>query len=294
MADISLSIAVVGGGLATLNPCSFPLLLAFLSFYAGAEEATLPAASTRLGQGLLAGLMVTVGFIGVFAVIGLPVSLGATALSRALPWFGLAIGVVLAVTGALTIAGRTLRLPLGSPLRPARARGAGALLLFGAGYGAASLGCTLPLFLILLGSSLSSQGVGETLLVFAAFGLGIAVVLMALAVSAALLREGVATRLRSLLPYTGRVSGALLVVCGVYLAYYWARVHFGPSATLADDPLVGVVTRFTAELQDYAAGNGRALLVAAGSIVALALIVVIRARGRSRRRATTTGTVISP
>jgi cytochrome c biogenesis protein CcdA len=32
MADVSLSIAFVGGGLATLNPCGFRLLPAFLSF----------------------------------------------------------------------------------------------------------------------------------------------------------------------------------------------------------------------------------------------------------------------
>jgi cytochrome c-type biogenesis protein len=85
MADVSLSIAFVGGGLATLNPCGFPLLPAFLSFYAGADETQLPSASTRLAQGLAAGLLVTAGFLGVFAVIGLPISLGATAISRVLP-----------------------------------------------------------------------------------------------------------------------------------------------------------------------------------------------------------------
>jgi thiol:disulfide interchange protein len=71
MADVSLSIAFVGGGLATLNPCGFPLLPAFLSFYAGADETRLPAASTRLAQGTAAGLLVTAGFLGVFAGVGL-------------------------------------------------------------------------------------------------------------------------------------------------------------------------------------------------------------------------------
>jgi cytochrome c-type biogenesis protein len=294
MADASLSIAFVAGGLATLNPCSFPLLPAFLSFYAGADEAALPAASTRLAQGLAAGLLMTAGFVGAFALIGLPVSLGASALSRALPWLGLGIGLVLTVVGALALSGTSVRLPVHTRPRPPRARRASAMVLFGAGYGAASLGCTLPLFLILLGSSLSSHDVGETLLVFAAFGLGIAVVLTALAVSAALLREGLATRLRSLLPYATKVSWLLLVVCGLYLAYYWARVRFGPSETLADDPLVGVVTRFTAELQTYAAGNGRVLLVATASIVLVTVVTVVRRRARSRQRATRARTVTGP
>lgn len=290
MADVSFSIALVGGGLATLNPCSFPLLPAFLSFYAGADEAALPAASTRVAQGLVAGLLVTAGCVGVFAIIGLPISLGATALSRALPWLGLTIGVLLTIAGVLTITGSALRLPLRSPLHTGRARGAGAMLLFGAAYGAASLGCTLPLFLIFLGSSLTSRDVADTLLVFAAFAVGMTVVLTAIAVSAALLREGVATRLRALLPYAGKVSGALLVVCGLYLAYYWARVRLGPSATLADDPLVGPVTKFTAQLQTYATGNGRAVLIVAAAIVTIGAIAVIRQRTSSRRRsATVTG-----
>ena len=294
MADVSLSIAVVGGGLATLNPCSFPLLPAFLSFYAGADEAALPAAPTRVAQGLAAGLLVTAGCVGVFAIVGLPISLGASALSRALPWLGLAIGVVLTIAGLITITGRALRLPVRSPRSAGRARGAVAMLLFGAGYGAASLGCSLPLFLVFLGSSLSSRDVAHTLLVFAAFGVGMAVVLTALAVSAALLREGVATRLRALLPYAAKLSGGLLVVCGLYLTYYWARVQFGPSATLADDPLVGPVTRFTAELQTYAAGNGRAILAVAAAIVTIGAAAVLRQRTSRRRRPARSETVTGP
>ena len=55
-----ISIAFVAGGLATLNPCGFPLLPAFLSFYAGADEARLPRAPSRVLQGLFVGLLVTV------------------------------------------------------------------------------------------------------------------------------------------------------------------------------------------------------------------------------------------
>ena len=171
----------------------------------------------------------TGGFVGAFALIGLPVSLGASAVSRALPWLGLAIGLVLTVVGSLTLSGTRFRLPLHVRLRAPRARGAGAMLLFGAGYGVASLGCTLPLFLILLGSSLSSNDLGDTLLVFGAFGLGTAVVLTAVAVCAALLREGLATRLRSLLPTPrsspARCSSSVDCVPRLLLGACALRVH---------------------------------------------------------------------
>ena len=45
----------MSGGLSVVNPCGFPLLPAFLSFYFGAEEEQLPPAPTRVAQGLVVG-----------------------------------------------------------------------------------------------------------------------------------------------------------------------------------------------------------------------------------------------
>lgn len=53
-----------------------PLLPAFLSFYVGADEEYLPPAPARVAQGLLVGFLVSTGFLGVFAVVGLPISYG--------------------------------------------------------------------------------------------------------------------------------------------------------------------------------------------------------------------------
>jgi hypothetical protein len=95
--------------LAVVNPCGFPLLPAFLSFYLGADEDRLPAAPTRVLQGLMVGGLVALGFLGLFTVVGLPVSLGVGAIADAVPWVGLATGVVLALTGLSVVAGRQLR-----------------------------------------------------------------------------------------------------------------------------------------------------------------------------------------
>lgn len=282
---VPVYLALVSGGLATLNPCGFPLLPAFLSFYVGADEARLPRAPTRVGQGLVVGLLVTAGFLGLFTLIGLPITLGATAVARAVPWAGIGLGVVLVAFGVLALAGRKVRLPAARPMPVGGERRARTIVLFGVSYGLASLGCTLPIFLTLVGSSVGAGPTVASLVAFAAYGLGMAVVLMALSVAAALAQQGLARWLRRLLPYLPRVSGGLLVAAGAYLTYYWWRIRFGPSATLASDPVVGRVVRYTARLTTSAEGAGWRLVIGAGLVVAISAGVAWRQRRRTEVRA---------
>jgi len=230
-------------------------------------------------QGLLVGALVTVGFLGFFALVGLPVSYGVAAIARAVPWAGLATGAALALAGLLTLLGKHFRLPTHLPVRLRRERRFGAMLLFGVGYGAASLGCTLPLFLTLVGASLSGGG---KLTAFLAYGAGMAVVSMALSVLVALAREGAARAVRPLLPHMNRIAGLLLLASGGYLFYYWARLRFGDTATVADDPIVSFGVRFSGHARNFADGKGSLILIGAAVIVGLAVFVSLWQR---RRRA---------
>jgi len=268
---VPVSVALVAGGLAVVNPCGFPLLPAFLGFYLGADEEQLPRAPTRILQGLLVGGLVALGFVGLFALVGLPVSFGVAMVARAVPWAGLATGALLALAGFVALAGWRLGLPFHVRVPVRRERRLGAMLLFGVGYGAASLGCTLPLFLTLIAAS----GGPDKLTVFAAYAIGTAVVLMALAVLVALAREGIARTVRPLLPFMGRIAGALLVIAGGYLVYFWARLRFGDTATVADDPIVSFAIRFSGHIRTFADGRGSTLVAAAGAVVLIALLTAL-------------------
>ena len=284
MSPVPVSVALAAGGLAVINPCGFPLLPAFLSFYLGADERDLPSAPTRILQGLLVGSLVTAGFLGVFALASLPVSFGVGVVARAIPWAGLATGALLALAGLLALTGRHLALPIAVRIAVRRERRLGAMLLFGVGYGAASLGCTLPLFLTLIAASSGP----DKLTVFTAFAAGTAVVLMALSVLVALAREGVARSLRPALPYLSRIAGALLVIAGGYLVYYWARLRFGDTATVADDPIVSFAIRFSGHVRTFAEGRGATLVAIAAAIVLGAAVL-----GVLRWRRPSTGKLVS-
>lgn len=267
-----ISLALAAGGLATVNPCGFAMLPAFLSFYVGADEDQLPRAFNRTLQGVMTGLLVASGVLVVFGVVALPITYGATQVVRAIPWAGIALGVLLIAFGIATTLGKAMYLRVANPIRPDREKQPKAMFVFGVGYGVASLGCTLPVFLAVFGASLATQSTGSSLLVLGAYGLGMAITLVFLSIGAALLRDGLARALKKLTPYMPRITGTVLVLAGLYLTYYWLRVQFGSAATLGDDPIVGFVGDFTAAIERFAAGNGQLLILGAGLIVVAVVI----------------------
>jgi cytochrome c-type biogenesis protein len=271
-----LALALVAGALASVNPCGFPLLPAFLSFYVGADEDDLPRAPARVGQGLLVGLLVAAGFLALFAVIGVPIAYGVTQLTNAIPWAGLGIGILMVLAAVAGLTGRSLYLTPKRPLGVPRRRRPATMVWFGAAYAICSLGCTLPIFVALVGASLATASVLEGTIVFGAYGLGMATMLMALSLGAALARDGLARRLKRLLPHMQRIASGLLLIAGVYLTYYWARVIWSPPKSLGNDPFVGAMTRF-ATLVQRAAGSsgGRVVVLAAGCAVAIGIAVAM-------------------
>lgn len=278
-----IGLALVAGGLASINPCGFSLLPALLSFYVGSDEKRLPRAPTAVLQGLYVGAVVSAGFMLVFALVGIPITLGATRITQAIPWAGIVIGVGLTVAGLFVLAGKHLSLNVRSPLQTKRERKPKTMFLFGIAYGTASLGCTLPVFLAIVGASLATRGSAAALVILGAYALGMALVIMALAVGAALVRDGLARRLKRLLPHMDRIAGGLLVVAGAYLTYFWTRVLTLPAGRLNDDPIVGFVGRFTAGIERVASsGTGRWIMLTATLAVSATIVVAVLQRRRTK------------
>ena len=82
------------------------------------------------------------------------------------------------------------------------------------------MSCSIGPFLAAAGVALRSGELGTGLATFAAYAVGMGLVVAVLAVAAALASTAVVTSLRRALPYVTRIGGALLVVTGAYVAYY--------------------------------------------------------------------------
>ena len=97
----------------------------------------------------------------------------------------------------------------------------GNAFLFGITYAIASLSCTLPIFLVVVGSALSSEGAASSFAQFIGYSLGMGAIILVVTVGAALFRRAMARWLRALTPYIHRLSAVFLIGAGLYLIYYW-------------------------------------------------------------------------
>ena len=224
MIALPLAYAFTAGMAATVNPCGFVMLPTLVSFYLGTQETPDGNSSVwrRSASGLGLGLAATAGFIGLFAVVGAIVSLGGHALTGAFPWFGFGIGAALALLGIwLLLSGRSLGIGLLHQIQPPTQRSPLGLFLFGIAYAAASLSCTLPIFLVVVGGALATSGLVGSVLQFISYALGMGAVLMTVSIATALSKGVIVRAFRSLLPFVERAGAVLLTGAGIYLIIYW-------------------------------------------------------------------------
>jgi cytochrome c-type biogenesis protein len=180
----------------------------------------------RTGRAIAVSATMTASFVLLFGLAGLIATVAASGLASSLPWLGTAIGVALIALAGLVAAGRTLSFPLAPSalrrLRPAtRNLGLSGYLAYGLAYALASLGCTLPVFIAVVGTSLQSRGLADAVGQFLLFGLGMGIIITVLTLATAWFGDGLVKRVRVIGRHVGWVSAAMLWLAGAYVVYYW-------------------------------------------------------------------------
>ncbi len=237
-----IALAFAAGMVAAFNPCGFAMLPAYLTLVIQREGGGQLAA---VGRALAATAAMAAGFLAVFGLFGLLTVSVASTVQRYMPYATVVIGTVLVALGVWLLSGRTLPgWSLGKGARWAPTARLGSMFGYGVGYALASLSCTAGPFLAVTGSSLRSGSVAATMLVYVAYAAGIALVVGVLAVAVALASAAAIDRMRRVLPYVNRLSGAILVPVGLYVAYYgWYELRLFGGVGSAEDPVVAAAGR---------------------------------------------------
>ena len=216
--------AFAAGMVASVNPCGFMMLPSYVSYQLGIHEEDYAAqpAYKRAAKALAVGLAATTGFLAVLALAGGIIAAGGRWLIGVFPYAGVAVGGLMVLGGLyLLVTHRTLGIMAASRVAVTPRRNLGSAFMYGIAYASGSLSCTLPIFLVVVGSSLAGQGLAGSFIQFISYGLGMGAILIAVTLGAALARGTLLRWLRAALPQVHRVSALFLVGAGAYLVYYW-------------------------------------------------------------------------
>ncbi len=225
---LQVSYAFSAGMVSAVNPCGFAMLPVYLALYLGAKDQQFQQRSWfyRLSKAFGITVVVTAGFGLLYGLIGILISAGWSTLIGVMPWVSAIIGAILIVLGVWVLLGNQFTLDIfikmGSQIGDPRTISARGFFLFGMAMGATSMSCALPVFLIVVGSSLTSSNFGMILLQFLWYILGVGTVLLILTISIVSLKErAVVETVKRFVPFFHKISAILLICVGVYICDYW-------------------------------------------------------------------------
>ena len=283
--NADLALAFSAGMVATVNPCGFALLPAYLSFFLGLDATSdpdQPPPRAPVTRALAVSAAVTAGFLVVFGIMGFAWSSVSGLIGTRLPWFTLVVGLCLVVLGIAMLRGFEPTVSLPKLQLDANRRELGSMFVYGISYAVASLSCTIPIFIGIVSTTLERESFMAGVATFVAYGLGMGMTLSILTIAVALARSGIVRSMRRVLPYISRISGGFLVVAGLFVAYYaWVEVQELNSGR--SSPVVRAARDLQSSMQRWVEQVGGARLAIAAAIVIVAA-VAITAVSRSGRQ----------
>ncbi len=278
-----LTLAFVAGAVAAFNPCGFALLPAYLTMLVASPDGE-PGRGAAAARALRFTAGMTVGFVAVFGAFALVIAPLAISIERWLPVLTVVLGVVLLGLGAWLLSGREMKLP--ALRRGGTAPGASwwSKVGYGVTFALASLSCTIAPFLAVTTTALRTGSLAGVVVAFVLYALGMGAVVGLLAIAAATASSSITARLRRASPVISRLSGALLLLAGAYVAWYgWfeLRVLGGEQVS---DPVVNAAIGVQSWLTRLVAGLGTGGVAIVAAVV-LAVAAAVLVRGVRRRRA---------
>ncbi len=208
----NLSLAYSAGLLAVLAPCSLPMLPGFVAYYMNAE-----GRENNMFSAITFGLLTVLGFLSVFMVIGILPSFAINTVASRIKLVTPFIGVILIILGlGHMFSDIFYRIPT---LQLAFPEGTGykAFYIYGLGYGAASMACSFPVFVLLVLQASTAGGFVGIIGMFVVYGLGAATVIIPLSIALTFSRELIYRRLMQLMPHMKKINAFILIIAGLYM-----------------------------------------------------------------------------
>ena len=227
MIDIALaSLAFSAGLISFVNPCGFALLPVYITYYFKNEGLEKGSLARRIFAGLIFGLMVSLGFVAIFLLIGVIVSYIGRSLLKYVGWFDLSIGILLIIIGFIYLFDLNTKINLNNLINFGEKLKSNKLnnrylsfFLYGMGFAIASLGCTLPIFLLVVTSAIKASGFFNGVIIFLIYAAGMSFFMILFSLAVAFSKTIIEKTLKKWMPYTYKLGAVIVILAGVYLIY---------------------------------------------------------------------------
>jgi cytochrome c-type biogenesis protein len=279
MIDAPLALAFAAGLVATVNPCGFAMLPAYLSYFMGIEDEDQSRVGALRGA-LVVGAIVSSGFLVVFGLAGILITAGFRVVIDVIPWVAIVVGVAVIGLGMALVRGYELKVGLPKAGKAASGRGYRSVFLFGISYAVASLSCTLPVFLTVVATQVTRGSFVSGIATFVAYGAGMAVVLMAVTIAIAVGKQTLIARLRGSARHISRVSGVILIAAGVYIVWFWTVSLRSGAQALGDNASFRFIENLSQTAQNAIASAPLLWGLGFVGIVVAAVIVTVTTQRR--------------
>lgn len=226
---VAVSIALSAGAATFFSPCAVSLVPAYVGYFVGLDEEATAKRDARAAalSGLRFAGAAAGGILALFALGGLTLALArsrfdlrSTLVGDTVVGLGLVVGGLLVLLGVLMLLDVSLEVTV--PLPAPRRKTVASMAAFGVLFAAGSVGCSLPVLFSVLVQALAQGPVGAFATVLA-YGIGLAGVLGVVGVGLSVAKEQVHQHVRRIVPFFRPMAGAILVLGGLYTAwYYWA------------------------------------------------------------------------
>ena len=283
MIDAPLALAFAAGLVATVNPCGFAMLPAYLSYFMGIDEENQSRPAALRGA-LVVGAIVSAGFLVVFGLAGILITAGFRVVIDVIPWVAIVVGIAVIGLGIALVRGYELKVGLPKAGKAASGRGYRSVFLFGISYAVASLSCTLPVFLTVVATQVTRGSFVSGIATFVAYGAGMAVVLMAVTIAIAVGKQTLIARLRGSARYISKASGVILIAAGVYIVWFWTVSLRSGAQALGDNASFRFIENLSQTAQNAIASAP--LLWGLGFVTIVGVAVIVVAVTQRTRRST--------
>lgn len=216
---VLLGFALFAGAVSFFAPCAIGLFPGYIAFYLGSEKS-----GREKENPAKLGAMASLGILSFFMVLSLIIVVLGKGVTSYLKYVAPIIGFIILILGAILFLGYSFKTSyiqrVFDKFKTQEKRSKRNMYLFGAGYGAVSLGCTLPLLFAMIIVPLTSGNIFNTFLSLINYGAGMSILMVFATYVVAWSESNFISKMVRSGATIKKWSGIVLMLIGAFLIWY--------------------------------------------------------------------------